>query len=338
MTKVRPIRVLIVDDSEFFCTLLENGLKSAGFDVVGKAQNPYDARDKILELEPDVMTLDIEMPRMDGLKFLKRLIPQYPIPVVVVSSEKVTLKSVLDVGGADFLPKPAKGENTTHFIESLVQKLIKASKKQMPVSPQQVAAAQPIAPPAGKRRHNLIAIGASTGGTDAIEAVVRRLPAQVPPIVIVQHMPPGFTFMYAERLNKCCAVEVREAKDGDRLHDGLCLIAAGDKHMRLKKSGMGYYVECAAGEKVSGHCPSVDVLFESVAQTAGANALGVILTGMGADGACGMKLMRDSGAYTIGQDEDSCVVYGMPMEAYKLGGVCEQQPLLEISRAILRNL
>lgn len=335
MTKVRPIRVLIVDDSDFFCSLLEKGLKSAGFDVVGKAQNPYEARDKILELEPDVMTLDIEMPRMDGLKFLKRLIPQYPIPVVVVSSEKVTLQSVLNVGGADFLPKPAKGDNTSRFIESLAAKLIKASKKKMPAPPPQ----PPIQPPpAGKRKHNLIAIGASTGGTDAIEAVIKRLPAQIPPIVIVQHMPPGFTFMYAERLNKSCAVEVREAKDGDKLHDGLCLIAAGDKHMRLKKNGMGYFVECAPGEKVSGHCPSVDVLFESVAKTAGANALGVILTGMGADGACGMKLMRDNGAYTIGQDEKSCVVYGMPMEAFKMGGVCEQQPLLEISRAILRNL
>ena len=335
MTKVRPIRVLIVDDSDFFCSILEKGLKSAGFDVVGKAKNPYEARDKILELEPDVMTLDIEMPRMDGLKFLKRLIPQYPIPVVVVSSEKVTLQSVLEVGGADFLPKPAKGDDTSRFIESLVIKLIKASKKKMPVPPAQ----PPIQPPPmGKRKHNIIAIGASTGGTDAIEAVINRLPAQVPPIVIVQHMPPGFTFMYAERLNKSCTIEVREAKDGDKLHDGLSLIAAGDKHMRLKKNGMGYFVECAPGEKVSGHCPSVDVLFESVAKTAGANALGVILTGMGADGACGMKLMRDSGAYTIGQDEKSCVVYGMPMEAFKMGGVCEQQPLLEISRAILRNL
>ncbi len=333
MTKVRPIRVLIVDDSDFFCSLLEKGLSAAGFDVVGKAQNPYEARDKILELEPDVLTLDIEMPRMDGIKFLKRLIPQYPIPVVVVSSEKVTLRSVLDAGGADFLAKPAKGENSAQFISKLVQKLIRASKKQI-VAPGGSA----VLPVPTSRRHNLIAIGASTGGTDAIEAVVKRLPAQVPPIVIVQHMPPGFTYMYAERLNKSCTVEVHEAKDGDKLRDGLCLIAPGDKQMRLKKTGMGYFVECAPGEKVSGHCPSVDVLFESVAKVAGANALGVILTGMGADGACGMKLMRDSGAYTIGQDEESCVVYGMPMEAYKLGAVCEQQPLLEISAAILRNL
>lgn len=151
-------------------------------------------------------------------------------------------------------------------------------------------------------------------------------------------MPPVFTQMYAQRLNKSCKFEVREAVDGDTLHNGLCLVAAGDKHMRLAKKADGYYVKCAAGEKVSGHCPSVDVLFESVAEAAGADALGVILTGMGSDGACGMKLMRDKGAYTIGQDEKSCVVYGMPMEAFKLGGVCEQQPLSSIGGAILKNL
>lgn len=328
MTKARPIRVLITDDSDFFCSFLEKGLTAAGFEVVGKAQDPYEARDLILQLDPDVLTLDVEMPRMNGISFLRRLIPQYPIPCVVVSSAKVDYAEVIRAGGADFLPKPREGDNINLFFVSLTNKLIRAAK--------QGAAPTTVTPK--EKKHDIIAIGASTGGTDAIETVLRGLPADIPPIVIVQHMPPVFTQMYAQRLNKGCKFEVREAADGDRLHSGLCLVAAGDKHMRLKHRADGYYVECAAGEKVSGHCPSVDVLFESVAKAAGENALGVILTGMGADGACGMKLMRDSGAYTIGQDEKSCVVYGMPMEAYKLGGVCEQQPLDNISAAILRNL
>ncbi|MCI5752892.1 MAG: chemotaxis response regulator protein-glutamate methylesterase [Oscillospiraceae bacterium] len=332
MTKTRPIRVLITDDSEFFCSFLEKGLTAAGFDVVGTAHNPYDARDKILELTPDVLTLDVEMPRMNGISFLKKLIPQYPIPCVVVSSAKVSCAEVIKAGGADFLTKPADGENTSAFFAELTRKLIRAANV--------VPARSSYAPakPKSERKHNIIAIGASTGGTDAIEEVLMGLPEDIPPIVIVQHMPPVFTQMYAQRLNKSCKFEVREAVDGDTLHNGLCLVAAGDKHMRLAKKADGYFVKCAPGEKVSGHCPSVDVLFESVAGAAGADALGVILTGMGSDGACGMKLMRDNGAYTIGQDEKSCVVYGMPMEAFKLGGVCEQQPLSAISGAILKNL
>lgn len=333
MTKARPIRVLITDDSDFFCSFLEKGLTAAGFEVVGTARNPYDARDKILTLSPDVLTLDVEMPRMNGLSFLKRLIPQYPIPCVVVSSAKVTSADVIGAGGADFLPKPKDGENTSAFFAELTRKLIRAAG----TAPARTGFA-PTAKSKSERKHNIIAIGASTGGTDAIEEVIKGLPEDIPPIVIVQHMPPVFTQMYAQRLNKSCKFEVREAVDGDTLHNGLCLVAAGDKHMRLAKKADGYYVKCAAGEKVSGHCPSVDVLFESVAEAAGADALGVILTGMGSDGACGMKLMRDRGAYTIGQDEKSCVVYGMPMEAFKLGGVCEQQPLSSIGGAILKNL
>lgn len=329
MTMERPIKVLITDDSEFFCSFLEKGLSAAGFEIVGKAQNPYEARDKILELDPDVLTLDVEMPRMDGISFLKKLIPQYPIPCVVISSAKVSTAEVIQAGGADFLPKPAEGDNTSRFFADLTGKLIRAANKKT---------SQNAFPAKRERKHDIIAIGASTGGTDAIEDVIRGLPSDIPPIVIVQHMPPVFTQMYAQRLDKSCKFEVREAVDGDKLRDGLCLVAAGDKHMRLKRRADGYYVECAPGEKVSGHCPSVDVLFESVAKTAGDKALGVILTGMGADGACGMKLMRDKGAYTIGQDEKSCVVYGMPMEAFKLGGVCEQQPLSSICAAILRNL
>ena len=181
----------------------------------------------------------------------------------------------------------------------------------------------------------IIALGASTGGTDALESVLKEFPEDCPPIVIVQHMPPVFTKMYAERLDKSCRMHVIEASDGDRLKQGLCIIAAGDKHMRLKKDVNGYYVSCAEGPKVSGHCPSVDVLFESVAEAAGKDAVAAILTGMGADGAKGMKKLHDSGAYTIGQDKDSCVVYGMPMEAYNLGAVDEQLPLDRIGQALL---
>lgn len=335
----RITKVLIVDDSAFFCAALEKELsKFPKIKVVGTAGDPYEARDKILQLRPDILTLDVEMPKMDGIKFLRKLIPQYPIPCVVVTSIKEYEEDALKAGAVDFVTKPRDGETLESFASRLAAKLTAAAKVRVvpkraaPVR-RNVTARKPVQ--TGIFSDRIIALGASTGGTDALECVLKEFPEDCPPIVIVQHMPPVFTKMYAERLDKSCRMHVIEASDGDRLKQGLCIIAAGDKHMRLKKDADGYYVSCAEGPKVSGHCPSVDVLFESVAEAAGKDAVAAILTGMGADGAKGMKKLHDSGAYTIGQDKDSCVVYGMPMEAYNLGAVDEQLPLDRIGQALL---
>lgn len=335
----RITKVLIVDDSAFFCAALEKELsKFPKIKVVGTAGDPYEARDKILQLRPDILTLDVEMPKMDGIKFLWKLIPQYPIPCVVVTSIKEYEEEALKAGAVDFVTKPRDGETLESFASRLAAKLTAAAKvrvvpKKAVTVRRNITARKPVQ--TGIFSDRIIALGASTGGTDALESVLKEFPEDCPPIVIVQHMPPVFTKMYAERLDKSCRMHVIEASDGDRLKQGLCIIAAGDKHMRLKKDVNGYYVSCAEGPKVSGHCPSVDVLFESVAEAAGKDAVAAILTGMGADGAKGMKKLHDSGAYTIGQDKDSCVVYGMPMEAYNLGAVDEQLPLDRIGQALL---
>ncbi len=335
----RITKVLIVDDSAFFCAALEKELsKFPKIKVVGTAGNPYEARDKILQLRPDILTLDVEMPKMDGIKFLWKLIPQYPIPCVVVTSIKEYEEEALKAGAVDFVTKPRDGETLESFASRLAAKLTAAAKvrvvpKKAVTVRRNIIARKPVQ--TGIFSDRIIALGASTGGTDALESVLKEFPEDCPPIVIVQHMPPVFTKMYAERLDKSCRMHVIEASDGDRLKQGLCIIAAGDKHMRLKKDVNGYYVSCAEEPKVSGHCPSVDVLFESVAEAAGKDAVAAILTGMGADGAKGMKKLHDSGAYTIGQDKDSCVVYGMPMEAYNLGAVDEQLPLDRIGQALL---
>ena len=335
----RITKVLIVDDSAFFCAALEKELsKFPKIKVVGTAGDPYEARDKILQLRPDILTLDVEMPKMDGIKFLWKLIPQYPIPCVVVTSIMEYEEEALKAGAVDFVTKPRDGETLESFASRLAAKLTAAAKvrvvpKKAVTVRRNITARKPVQ--TGIFSDRIIALGASTGGTDALESVLKEFPEDCPPIVIVQHMPPVFTKMYAERLDKSCRMHVIEASDGDRLKQGLCIIAAGDKHMRLKKDVNGYYVSCAEGPKVSGHCPSVDVLFESVAEAAGKDAVAAILTGMGADGAKGMKKLHDSGAYTIGQDKDSCVVYGMPMEAYNLGAVDEQLPLDRIGQALL---
>ena len=335
----RITKVLIVDDSAFFCAALEKELsKFPKIKVVGTAGDPYEARDKILQLRPDILTLDVEMPKMDGIKFLWKLIPQYPIPCVVVTSIMEYEEEALKAGAVDFVTKPRDGETLESFASRLAAKLTAAAKvrvvpKKAVTVRRNITARKPVQ--TGIFSDRIIALGASTGGTDALESVLKEFPEDCPPIVIVQHMPPVFTKMYAERLDKSCRMHVIEASDGDRLKQGLCIIAAGDKHMRLKKDVNGYYVSCAEGPKVSGHCPSVDVLFESVAEAAGKDAVAAILTGMGADGAKGMKKLHDSGAYTIGQDKDSCVVYGMPMEAYNLGAVDEQLPLDRNGQALL---
>lgn len=340
----RKIKLLIVDDSILFReTLAKFFTNDSLIEVIGKASDPYDARDKIQELRPDVITLDVEMPKMNGIQFLKKLIPQCPIPTVIVSSAPIMAFDALDAGAVDYVKKPTikTPKDMEAFAADLRGKVITAS--QAKVIQKRPAAASNMEntlsqTSMAKNKDTIIAIGASTGGTDALQTVLTALPANIPPIVIVQHMPPGFTKMFADRLNKICAVEIREAKDGDRLKTGLALIAPGDFHMSLHKDTQGYFVKIDMGEKVSSHRPSVDYLFNTVAKVAGKNAIGVILTGMGNDGADGMVKMKNQGAYTIGQDKETCVVYGMPMTAYMRGGVTIQAPLDKISSLICKRL
>lgn len=344
----KKIKLLIVDDSIFFReTLAKFFINDNVIEVVGKASDPYDARDKIIQLRPDVLTLDVEMPKMNGIQFLRKLIPQYPIPTVIVSSAPIQAFEALDAGAVDYVKKATiKSPNDMReFAMDLRNKVITASQakvfRKRPAARAAAAKApsQHISTAAMARSsQTVIAMGASTGGTDALQVVLTSLPAQCPPIVIVQHMPPVFTKMFAERLNKICKIEVKEAQNGDRLKQGCALLAPGDFQMSLQKDSQGYYVKVESGEKVSGHRPSVDYLFKSVAKCAGKNVIGVIMTGMGADGADGMVCMRQQGAYTIGQDKESCVVYGMPMCAYERGGCTVQAPLDKISSLICKQL
>lgn len=362
------IRVLIVDDSIFFREFMSRSLSAdPAIQVVGVASDAFQAQEKIEQLKPDVITLDIEMPKMRGTDFLRRIRPRYPnIQVVVISSVTNVVFEALHAGAVDFVAKPnsqVKMDNAAFIAETLQKVKVAAALNHTkttaagatartaprpgttgaPVAQRPTRPVLPQVPITGpvrfKNPRTLIAIGASTGGTEAILAVLKSLPANTPGIVIVQHMPPVFTKMYAERLDKACKINVREAEDGDRVEQGLALIApGGDRQMRVHKDTRGYYVKLTREDKVSGHCPSVDVLFESVAKTAKAESVGVILTGMGADGAKNLLTMRKAGAYTIGQDQESCVVYGMPMVAYNLGGVVDQLPLNDISNAMVRKL
>ena len=337
----KKITVLVVDDSLFFRTAISSGLaKNPAIQVVGTAASAYEARDKIQQLNPDVLTLDVEMPGMSGIDFLKVLMPQHPMPVVVVSAVDGIVFEALRVGAVDFVEKPSGGkEGLDRFTKDLASKVVvaaisslkrpRSSAPAAPTTAEKRPVAQPAMPAAGSvaRLGGLVAIGASTGGTEATSALLKALPARMPGIVITQHMPPVFTKMYAQRLDRETKLTVKEAEDGDVVQPGHAYVAAGDKHMRVMEQGGRYHLRCAAGPKVSGHCPSVDVLFESVSKFANKSIVGIILTGMGADGAKGLLAMREKGAFTIGQDEKSCVVYGMPMVAYKMGAVTRQAPL-----------
>ena len=331
-----PIKVLVVEDSIVFRELLVQNLsRDPAIRVVGTARDPYEARDAILALKPDVMTLDVELPRMNGIEFLRKLIPQYPLPVVVISSLSDKVFDAMSAGAVDFVAKPAVSsrKQLEDFIKNeLLVKIKIASGAKIGNIKRTVMMNQEEQRPSGKRGNLIVAIGASTGGTEATSAVVRQYGPDIPGIVCVQHMPPGFTQMYAKRLDNECRFQVKEAETGDRVLPGRMLIApGGDRHMHLVKVGTGYQVEIKAGPKVNGHCPSVDVLFDSVAKAAGADALGIILTGMGGDGAKGLLAMRKAGARTIGQDESTCVVYGMPKVAYDLGAVEYQEKLSDIA-------
>lgn len=352
----KKIKVMVIDDSALFRNfLIQNINADSRFEVIGFAINAFDAKNKIPLLKPDAVTLDIEMPGMSGLDFLKEFLPHYPVPVILVSSLNMKVFDALAVGAVDFVRKPDIDNHILKdaFIATLLTKLVIASNSRVRL-PSAPAAAAPatgqslnrtapvrtLVPPksAAAISDKIIAIGASTGGTEAILDVMRQFPARMPGIVITQHMPPGFTSMYAERLNRLCKMEVREAKNGDKVQPGLALLAPGGLQMRLVRMGAGYAVQCLPGEKVSGHAPSVDALFDSVASLVRDKAIGVLLTGMGADGAAGLLRMRKNGAYTIGQDKDSCVVYGMPMEAYKIGAVCMQASLLSIPQIVMSRL
>lgn len=330
-----PIKVLIVDDSIVFRELLVQNLgRDPMIRVVGTAKDPFEARDAILALKPDVMTLDIELPRMNGIEFLRKLMPQYPLPVVVISSLSDKVFDAMDAGAVDFVAKPtvSNRKQLEDFVRNELLVKVKIAVNARLGNTRRHVQVNQVQHASVKRNNLIVAIGASTGGTEATSAVVRQYGTDIPGIVCVQHMPPGFTQMYAKRLDNECKIRVKEAETGDRVLPGHMLIApGGDRHMTLVKVGEGYQVEVKPGPKVNGHCPSVDVLFDSVARVAGPDALGIILTGMGGDGAKGLLAMRKAGARTIGQDESTCVVYGMPKVAYDLGAVEYQEKLPDIA-------
>lgn len=341
------IKVLVVDDSALVRKVLTEELsRYSDIEVVGGAIDPYVARDKIVRLKPDVITLDIEMPRMDGLSFLSKLMKFYPMPVVVVSSltpqNSQNAIRALELGAVEVICKPGSSLSTTDISKQLVDAIRTAARAKIARRTSLVEPADKESSSAYKIQlkttHKVIAIGASTGGTIAIENILTRMPMNIPGILVVQHMPEYFTASFAERLNTLCKIEVREAKDGDTAGPGLALIAPGGHHMLLERSGAFYNVRIKGGPMVHHQKPSVDVLFHSVAKNAGANAMGVLLTGMGADGADGLLAMKQNKAYTIAQDEATSVVYGMPGEAVHLGAACDVLPLGEISNRIIKRL
>lgn len=325
------IKVLIVDDSAIVRKILSDELnRSPDIEVVGVAMDPYVARDKIIRLKPDVVTLDIEMPRMDGITFLKKLMKYYPLPIIVVSSlapeGSETAMEAIEIGAVEVMSKPGAAYTVGDMSTQLIQRIKAAAKVDMKKVMESKNGGSDAAQPKPlkklamtKTTQKIVAIGASTGGTEAIKTVLETYPANGPGTLIVQHMPEKFTTTFAERLNQISGMEVREAVSGDTVRPGLALLAPGNKHTVLRRSGAQYYVKVKDGPLVHHQRPSVDVLFNSVARYAGRNAIGAILTGMGKDGAKGMLNMKEAGASTIAQDEKSCIVFGMPREAIMLG-------------------
>ena len=340
------IRVLIVDDSAVVRKILTDQLRRiSDIEVVGTAPDPYVARDKIVQLKPDVLTLDIEMPRMDGLTFLSKLMKFQPMPVIVVSSltpagSEAALHA-LELGAVDVISKPGEAYSIGDVAVQLVDRIRAAAHARLrqPTARQETAVRISHETLSSIRAtHKILAIGASTGGTEAIRAVLQVLPATTPGTVIVQHMPEKFTAAFAQRLNEICAMEVREARGGEVLQPGLALVAPGNYHLVISRSGAQYIAQIKDGPRVHHQRPAADVLFNSVAKYAGVNAVGVLLTGMGADGAKGMLAMHEAGARTIAQDEASSVVFGMPKEAIKLGAADSVLPLNKIPAGILEAL
>jgi len=339
----KPIKVLVVDDSAVVRKVFTEVLShEQGIDIIGTAPDPYVARDKIVRLKPDVITLDLEMPRMDGLTFLKKLMRYHPMPVIIVSSltpsgGKLALEAI-ESGAVEVLSKPGSSISVGEMQQQLADKIRAAAK--VTVSQKTAANTTIDAVPVGgsalkETTNKVIAMAASTGGTEALRSILVNLPPTIPGVVVVQHMPPNFTKAFAERLNQQCRLDVSEAQNGDSVVSGRVLIAAGNDHLLLKRSGARYYVSVKDGPLVNHQRPSADVLFKSTAENAGANALGIILTGMGADGARGLLQMKEAGAITIAQDEKSCVIYGMPKEAVKRGAAEKVVPLNRIPREIV---
>ncbi|MEA4847875.1 MAG: chemotaxis response regulator protein-glutamate methylesterase [Clostridiaceae bacterium] len=331
------IKVLVVDDSAVFREVLSRGLSSdPNIEVVAKAIDPFDAVDKIMQYKPHVITCDIEMPKMNGIEFIRRLMPQYPLPVVVVSTISQAVFDAMNAGAVDFVTKPDMQYvgAVENFINDMIVKVKIAAMSKVALYDTDIAKGKEIKKGSRETGIEIIAIGASTGGTVALQELLKVMHPNMPGIVITQHIPPVFSRMFAERLDSSMSLSVKEAQTGDVVKKGKVLIAPGDRHMIVKKYGSCYKVECYAGDKVNGHCPSVDVLFESVAREAKNQSIGIILTGMGRDGAKGLLSMRRAGAQTIGQDQGSSVVYGMPKVAYDIGAVKYQLPLEIISSAV----
>ena len=340
---MNKIRVLVVDDSAVVRKIFSEELsKYPDIQVIGVAPDPYVAREKIVNLKPDVITLDIEMPRMDGLTFLKKLMKYYPLPTIIVSSltpqgGKLTLEA-MEIGAVDVIGKPGAAYTVGDMSAQLAEKIRAASRVRLTKRDESVmpsGAGEPMRALA-QTSNKVVAIGASTGGTEALKKVLTKMPPNSPGIVIVQHMPANFTTAFAARLNDLSQINVKEAEDNDSVTPGTALLAPGNFHMILRRSGGRYYVEVKTGPMVHHQRPAVDVLFKSTAKYAGANAIGVILTGMGADGAEGLLEMKNAGAGTIAQDEKSCVVFGMPREAIRLGGVDKVVSIDQVASEIIK--
>jgi two-component system chemotaxis response regulator CheB len=361
----RKIKVLVIDDSLIFRETIASILADdPDLEVVGAAADVYAGSRLIEMVEPDVLTLDVELPRMNGIEFLRRLLPQHPLPVVVVSSIADNVFDALREGAVDFVTKPAPGQ--PGGLEQMARELIikvKIASTARVRQPAPRVTSRPMARPLNRqssatgpnpsgngrgfkiswpadtsRPVDLIVMGASTGGTEAVSQILSQFPENMPPILVVQHMLPLFTQLYAQRLDRGCRLSVREAADGDALQPGVVLLAAGDHHLSVRRDGRQLVAVSRNGERVNGHCPSVDVLFESVSKLGPLNVIGILLTGMGYDGARGMLALKKSGALTIGQDEESCVVYGMPKVAFDLGAVQCQAPLEQIASIVLNRL
>ncbi len=337
---MRKTKVLIIDDSRVFREIISRGIRmDTSIEVVATAVDPFDARDKILKFRPDVLTCDIEMPKMDGIEFVRRLIPQYPLPVIVISSISHKVLDAMQAGAVEFITKPDSESpiSVQDFIRLLIKKIkgvthAKVAKTQKRVDVRSHKEQKQI------EKHKVIAIGASTGGTEAIYNLLKQLPKEIPGIIIVQHIPPVFSRMFAERLNQQTHFNVKEAENGDVVHKGCVYLAPGDKHMQITYLDGLLSLKVYEDDKVNGHCPSVDVLFFSAAQYLGAKAMGIILTGMGYDGARGIAMMKRRGAITLGQDEASSVVYGMPRAAYELKGITQQSSLHLMGYYIMKYL
>jgi len=346
---MNKIRVLVVDDSAVVRKVFSEELgREADIEVVGTAPDPYVARDKIVNLKPDVVTLDIEMPRMDGITFLRKLMKYFPLPVIIVSSLTeaggALAMEAMEIGAVEVICKPNAAYSVGDMSVQLAEKIraaarvnVQAQRQHIPQGSRPLSTASSTLSLA-KTTNKIIAIGSSTGGTEALKEVLPLLPPNSPGVMVVQHMPAHFTTKFAERLNDLCQIRVKEAEDGDSVLPGTCLLAPGNFHMVMRRRGARYYVNVKTGPLVCHQRPAADVLFNSVAAYGGNNAIGVILTGMGKDGASGMLKMKQAGARTIAQDEKSCVVFGMPKEAIEMGGVDEIVPLSEITRTIIRML